>query len=96
MDQLSKYEKALREKLKQLNEEYEEIECIFICGKLPKDWNNTTDKVREQKALKEMNIRVLTYDNLIKHSYDAYKEYMNNDKENGKILKILKEIDKIE
>lgn len=96
IEQLSKYEIALRHQLKQLNEEHEEIECIFICGKLPNSWNDTTNKTREQKALKEMNIRVLTYDKLIEQSYNAYKEYMDKDQENGRILKILKEIDKMD
>lgn len=96
IEQLSKYENALRHQLKQLNEEHEEIECIFICGKLPSSWNDTTNKTREQKALKEMNIRVLTYDKLIEQSYNAYKEYMDRDQDNGRILKILKEIDKMD
>lgn len=96
IEQLSKYENALRHQLKQLNEEHEEIECIFICERLPSSWNDTTNKTREQRALKEMNIRVLTYDKLIEQSYNAYKEYMDKDQENGRILKILKEIDQME
>lgn len=96
MEQLSKYENALRMQLKNLNEEHEEIECIFICEKIPSSWMDTTTKTKEQKALKEMNIRVLTYDELIQQSYNAYKEYMNKEQENGRILTILKEIDKMD
>lgn len=43
-----------------------------------------------------MDIRILTYDKLIEQSYKAYKEYIDKDKENGAILKILKEIDKMD
>ncbi|HDZ5066324.1 TPA: ATP-binding protein [Campylobacter jejuni] len=96
MDQLLKYEEGLRAKLKQLDEEYETIECIFICGKLPSSWRDSVNKVREQKALKECNIRVLTYDKLIVQSYNAYKEYMDRDQESTRVLKILKEIDQLE
>lgn len=96
MEQLLKYENALREKLKKLDEEREAIECIFICGKLPSSWKNTSTKEREQQALKAMNIRVLTYDKLIEQSYNAYKEYIDKERENGRILQILKEIDKID
>lgn len=96
IEQLSKYANALRHQLKQLNEEHEEIECIFICERLPSSWNDTTNKTQEQRALKAMNIRVLTYDKLIEQSYNAYKEYMDKDQENGRILKILKEIDQMD
>lgn len=96
IEQLSKYENALREKLKQLDEEHEVIECIFICGKIPSSWRDTINKEKEQKALESMNIRVLTYNKLIEQSYNAYKEYMDKDQENGIILKILKEIDTME
>ena len=96
IEQLSKYENALRQQLKKLNEEHEEIECIFICGNIPNTWKDTTTKTKEQKALKEMNIRVLTYDELIQQSLNAYQEYVDKEQENGRILKILKEIDKMD
>ncbi|HED6008930.1 TPA: BbrUII/HgiDII family restriction enzyme [Campylobacter coli] len=96
MEQLLKYEEGLRAKLKQLDEEHEAIECIFICGKLPSSWKDSVNKEREQKALKECNIRVLTYDKLILQSYNAYKEYIDRDQESTRVLKILKEIDQME
>ncbi|EAK7751846.1 hypothetical protein E7L98_08670 [Campylobacter jejuni] len=96
MEQLLKYEEGLRAKLKQLDEEHEAIECIFICGKLPSNWKDSVNKEREQKALKECNIRVLTYDKLILQSYNAYKEYIDRDQESTRVLKILKEIDQME
>lgn len=96
MEQLSKYENAIRKQLRNLNVEHEEIECIFICGETPNSWIDIATKTKEQKALKEMNIRVLTYDELIQQSYNAYKEYMNKEQENGRILTILKEIDKMD
>lgn len=96
MAQLTKYKEALRDKLKNLNEEHEEIECIFICGQLPSSWKDSNTKTKEQEALKAVDIRILTYDKLIEQSYKAYKEYIDKDKENGAILKILKEIDKMD
>ncbi|EOX1263609.1 ATP-binding protein [Campylobacter upsaliensis] len=96
MEQLLKYEEGLRAKLKQLDEEHEAIECIFICGKLPSSWKDSVNKEREQKALKECNIRVLTYDKLILQSYNAYKEYIDRDQESTRVLKIFKEIDQME
>lgn len=96
MEQLSKYENAIRKQLRNLNVEHEEIECIFICGETPNSWIDIATKTKEQKALKEMNIRVLTYDELIQQSYNAYSEYINKERENGRILTILKEIDKMD
>lgn len=96
MEQLLKYEEGLRAKLKQLDEEHEAIECIFICGKLPSSWKDSVNKEREQKALKECNIRVLTYDKLILQSYNAYKEYIDRNQESTRVLKIFKEIDQME
>lgn len=94
--QLEKYKQALREKLKCLDEEHEEIECIFICGQLPSKWKNNENKEEDIKVLAIKNIRILTYDKLIEQSYKAYEEYINKDQENGAILKILKEIDKMD
>lgn len=96
MEQLLKYKEGLRAKLKQLDEEHEAIECIFICGKLPSSWKDSVNKEREQKALKECNIRVLTYDKLILQSYNAYKEYIDRNQESTRVLKIFKEIDQME
>ena len=41
-------------------------------------------------------VRVLTYSKLIQQSLNAYQEYINKDQENGRILTILKEIDKMD
>lgn len=96
-EQLGKYKKALKAKLRKLNKEQDEIECIFICENIPSDWEDDVEtKKEEQEMLKIAQIRVLTYSNLIEQSYDAYKEYINKEQENGKILTLLKEIDKMD
>ncbi|WP_289686401.1 BbrUII/HgiDII family restriction enzyme [Helicobacter rodentium] len=95
-EQLGKYKKALKAHLKKLDKEQDEIECIFICEKIPGDWEDTDTKREEQEMLRIAKIRVLTYSKLIEQSYNAYKEYMDKDQENGRILKILKEIDAME
>ncbi|WP_257942328.1 ATP-binding protein [Campylobacter lari] len=94
--QLGKYKMALKNKLKQINRENETIECIFICGKIPKEWEDLDTKKEDQDALKSKRIKLLTYDELIIQSYNAYKEYIDRDQESTRILKILKEIDQME
>lgn len=95
-DQLGKYKVALKNKLKLINRENETIECIFICGKIPKEWEDLDMKKEDQDALKSKRIKLLTYDELIIQSYNAYKEYIDRDQESTRVLKILKEIDQIE
>lgn len=95
-EQLNKYKKALKDKLKQISKEHEEIECIFICENLPSSWKDNDTRKEQQESLKALNIRVLTYSKLIQQSLNAYQEYINKDQENGRILTILKEIDKMD
>ena len=95
-DQLGKYKVALKNKLKLINRENETIECIFICGKIPKEWEDLDMKKEDQDALKSKRIKLLTYDELIIQSYNDYKEYIDRDQESTRVLKILKEIDQIE
>lgn len=94
--QLEEYKRALKNKLKLINKENEIIECIFICGKVPKTWEDSDLKREDQDALKAKKIRLLTYDELIVQSYNAYKEYIDRDQESTRVLKILKEIDQME
>lgn len=94
--QLNKYKKALKDKLKQISKEHDEIECIFICENLPSSWTDNDTRKEQQESLKALNIRVLTYSKLIQQSLNAYQEYINKDQENGRILTILKEIDKMD
>ncbi|MBM0636870.1 hypothetical protein LNU06_01670 [Campylobacter sp. VicNov18] len=96
ISQLDTYKMALKDKLKLINKENEIIECIFICGKLPRDWQDLNKKKEDQDALKAKRIRLLTYDELIEQSYNAYKEYMDEEQESARILKILKEIDQMQ
>lgn len=96
IEQLNKYKLALEEKLIQFGKGHEEIECIFICEKIPIGWEKDTTRKEQQESLKALKIRVLTYSELIQQSLNAYQEYMDKEQENGRILKILKEIDKMD
>ena len=63
-----------------------EIETICLVGKLPEDLN-------WEESLKAKNIRVITYGALIYNAEMAYKEYLTQDENRGRISKLLEQIE---
>lgn len=92
--QLSPYMKAIKNELKALGKD-EPVEGVYILGTLPAGWENINERQEDEKALEAKNIRVLTYQSLIDQSYALYKEYLDRQTKEGKLLALLKQIDEL-
>ena len=95
MAQLDLYIDALEEELKRTNNDDQvSIEAICIVGKYLDDWNTPKRKQQSVKSLDAKNIRVVTYQQLIKDAESSYNQYLQKRQDKGRIREILDEIDK--
>jgi hypothetical protein len=76
VDQVSKYRNALEEYLQFSNVE-EPVEVVCVVGRGLGDWANARDKERSLGTLRVQNMRVVTYEELLKNSRAAYGEFLD-------------------
>lgn len=93
--QLKPYIKAVKDELRSTGRLGEVVEGIYIMGKLPRGWEDSGTMEDEIKSLENLNMRVLTYQQLIDQSYNLYSEYLNRQADKGKILQLLQQIDNL-
>ncbi len=84
LDQVQKYESALRKCLESIGTLNPAIESICVVGKDALDDINSTNK-----SLSSTNARVITYDQLIAHAQASYQDYLDKNKEVGKIRSLI-------
>lgn len=86
--QIDKYKSALRKCLRDIGKENEPIEAICIIG----------DKVLNDMTISEANEklkgdgRILSYDLVINDSLESYQEYLDSQKEVGKLKELINKI----
>ena len=93
-DQGQKYIGALQKILDEHGRSTEPIEVIFILGCLPKGWSNARDREKGSRALAEVNMRVVLYQELLDNAHRAYKEFIEKRKHAGRLTRVLQSIDK--
>ncbi len=90
--QVDKYREALRKEAEHANEKFP-IETICLVGRDLRDWDPPDGKRESEETLRPKNIRVITYRQLIKDAEVSYQNYLEKDKERGRISKLLEAID---
>jgi hypothetical protein len=91
LDQLGKYRNALVKCLEEnFPEEPRGIECIAVLGKPPH--NVSPDEV--DQALRSINARVKTYDDLINGALKSYGEYLEKHAQVGKLADLIERLEK--
>jgi hypothetical protein len=58
-------------------------------------WKDLENKQDDEKSLSAQDIRVITYQQLIKDAENSYQAYLNTSKEKGRIEELLQVIDNI-
>ncbi len=94
-EQVDKYISALRKQLG-VARESESIEAICLVGKDLNDWDTPDRRQESERLLDAKNIRVITYQQLIRDAEASYRQYLEKSKGKGKIKKILDEIETFE
>jgi hypothetical protein len=89
--QIEKYRSALQKVLAaQYPDEPQELEFICILGKPPKEHASDPRMVRD--TLRAVDARFVTYETLLKQARDSYREYLNAQKEIGRIERIVESL----
>lgn len=91
--QVTKYKTALIKLLEGAGIKAYDIEIYCILGRRCTNWINHEEEIKSRRSLKEQDITVLYYKELIKNANDAYKKYLQGKQEVRKLSSILKEID---
>lgn len=86
-DQIDKYKRALTKCLVGAGVDIPYIEAICILGPDTVDDINSTNN-----GLKPLNARVITYDELIDFALNSYKDYLERNKEVGKIRRLIERL----
>lgn len=92
MEQVDKYMQALSKQLKEAGESVS-IEAICLVGKELSDWETSERRQTSEKSMGARNIRVVTYQQLIKDAESSYRQYLEKRQDKGRIKKLLDEIE---
>lgn len=90
--QLQKYRGAASKVLEQTNRRDQPIELICVIGRPLQDWNNLDGLPQSIDLLRAINARVVMYRELIDNASKAYKDYVDKNKEAGRIYELVKSI----
>jgi len=89
--QVYKYQSALKKCLKSIGKENEPIESICIVGKSEKVLKDMTLE-EANRNLGTNNARILFYDQLIEDALNSYKDYLEKEKQVGKIKELISQL----
>ena len=68
IEQITKYLTAAEKKLQDAKKENQTVEFVCIIGSDLKDWASKTGRKRSQRMLKEINTKVIKYDEVLERS----------------------------
>ena len=92
IDQVDKYISALEKQLREANESGS-VEVICLVGKELRDWESPTRRQSSERSLAGKDIRVITYQQLIRDAEASYQHYLEKSKDIGRIRRLLDEIE---
>lgn len=92
LDQVKKYKEALKKSLQAYNAN-EAIEVICLVGSGLSGWDDAKNKQDDERSLSAQDIRVITYQQLLKDAEISYQAYLDKGEERGRIQKLLQAID---
>ena len=95
-DQGDKYQNGLKKLLDQHGRGNESIEIVFLIGGWPKYWEDKEQRRKNREALRQKNMRVLLYSELLENANRIYKQYLKKREEAGRIQQLLTSIEKSE
>ena len=93
LGQIQKYIDALEKQIRVNNEEGP-IEVVCLVGRKLKGWDNPDREEKDKRMLDVENVRVVTYQELIKEAEISYKNYLEQSKRRTRIENLLDAIDK--
>ena len=93
-EQVDKYRNALKKLIRATSDVKDPIiESVCIVGKPLVGWEDPSNEEDDRRMMNVKNTRVVTYQQLIFDAYNAYKEYMDTNKEKGELLDLIRKIE---
>jgi hypothetical protein len=96
INQGDKYQNGLKKLLDQHGRGNESIEVVFLIGNWPKYWEDKEQRRKNRESLRQKNMRVLLYSELLANANRIYKQYLKKREETGRIQQLLNSIEKAE
>ncbi len=93
LPQIRKYRNALQKLLNETGAGHEAMDIICVVGRELTDWTNDKNRQISENQFKELDARVVLYQELIESAYRAYREYLEKSKEAGRIFSLIATID---
>lgn len=94
--QVKKYRSALSKVLVETYGNDYSYEILFVVGKPIDNMDSIDNRETVDKLMKTLNARVVYYKELIENAYQAYKEYLNANKETQPLIELFSKIDIME
>jgi len=91
--QVKKYRTALKKILIDLGKVNDQIEIVCVVGKPLADWDDPDGRQISNDQFKAVDARVILYQELIENSFKAYKDFLDQSKEAGRVFKLLRAIE---
>ena len=76
-----------------MQQQTDPVEFICVIGRELTDWSIHEGKQRSQDMLAGTNARVITYDELISNSQQAYRDFLDKEREAGRVYELVKSIE---
>ena len=92
-DQIQRYFQVAQEVLQKAGKGNEPFEFVFVVGKPLRDWDSFDIEQRSRRTLNAWNARIVMYDELIDNALRAYQDYVNREKEAGRVYELIKSIE---
>ncbi len=93
VEQVDKYRNALKRILAEIGEQEPRIEVVCIVGRPLIDWDDPGGREESDRMLEAKRIRVVLYQTLIQNAYKAYSEFIDKDREIGKVQELIRRIE---
>ena len=90
--QIQKYNGAVREALDALGKEDDPLEFICVIGRPLRDWSRRNGREVSARTLAGQDARVVMYDALIVNAQQAYEDYLDRQKEAGRVYELITSI----
>lgn len=90
--QIQKYNGAVREALDALGKENEPLEFICVLGRPLRDWSRRNGREISARTLAGQDARVVMYDALIVNAQQAYEDYLDRQKQAGRVYDLITSI----
>lgn len=92
LNQVDKYRQAVRDEAEKARDN-DTVETICLVGRELQDWDTPRRKEESEKTLQPKNIRVVTYQQLIRDAEISYSNYLEKSKERGRINSLLEAVE---